>query len=59
VGENLLTYFFSGDWFWMVNRFLTKSEPERVKDYWPEVQTPVDAAYRNRRGAFVFFKGSK
>lgn len=57
VDANDLTYFFKGDQFWTVNSVLEKSEPKQVRDSWPDVITPVDAAYRNSRGSIVFFKG--
>jgi len=50
------TYFFKGDQFWTVNNVLQKSEPKQVRDYWPDVPTPVDAAYCNKAGHVMFFK---
>ena len=59
VDENKVTYFFTGEQFWTVNSALEKSEPKNIRDFWREVDTPVDAAYRNKRGHIVFFKGPR
>ena len=53
------THFIQGDWFWSLSPRLIKGEPKRVKDYWPHVITPVNAAYRNKKGNLVFFSGSR
>ena len=53
------THFIEGDWFWSLTANLIKSEPKRVKDYWPDVITPINAAYRNKAGNLVFFSGSR
>ena len=54
-----MTYFFVGNWFWIVDRRLRRSGPFTIKSFWKEVKTPVDAVYRNKRRNIVFFKGTE
>lgn len=53
------THFFHGDSFWTLSRRLQKSQAKKVKDYYPEVRTPISAAYRNKQGYVVIFSGSR
>lgn len=53
------THFFHREMFWTLNERLQRGRPRRVSDYWPDVRTPIDAAYRNRNGNIVFFTGNK
>lgn len=53
------THFFHREMFWTLNERLQRGRPRRVSDYWPDVRTPIDAAYRNGRGNIVFFTGNK
>ena len=53
------THFFHRELFWTLNERLQRGEPKRVSDYWPDVRTPIDAAYRNRKGNIVFFTGNQ
>lgn len=57
--RRMKSYFFVGNWFWVVNRRLSRGDPYAVKSFWKKVKTPVDAAYRNKRGNIVFFKGTE
>ena len=59
VGPSGWTYFFVGDHFWILSSRLRRRGPHTVESYWKEVKTPVDAAYLNKRGNIVFFKGTE
>ena len=53
------THFFQGHYFFTLTRRLQRGGAKKVKDYFPHVRTPVDAAYRNKQGNIVFFTGSR
>lgn len=53
------THFFHGDSFFTLEKNLRRGDVKKVKDYFPEVRTPINAAYRNKQGNVVFFTGSK
>jgi len=59
VGPNKWTFFVVGDRFWLVDRVLRRRGPWTITRYYRHIKTPVDAAYLNRRGNVVFFKGSE
>ena len=59
VGPNKWTYFVVGDRFWLLDRALRRRGPWTLTRYYRDIKTPVDAAYLNRLGNVVFFKGSE
>ncbi|KAL9954705.1 hypothetical protein ACROYT_G042276 [Oculina patagonica] len=54
-----VTHFFHGDSLFTLSRSLRRGNVKKVKDYFPEVRTPINAAYRNKQGKVVFFSGSR
>ena len=48
-----------GDNFWIVDRALRRRGPWPIKSFWRDIKIPLDAAYLNKRGNVVFFKGSE
>ena len=58
-GKLFHTHFFHREIFWTVDERLQRKKPRRVSDYWPDVRTPIDAAYRNTNENIVFFTGNK
>lgn len=59
VGTNRWTYFVVGDKFWILDRQLRRRGPYTITRYWRDIKTPLDAAYHNKKGNVVFFKGSE
>ena len=53
------THFIKGQLVLTLDRNLRGKTRRRVRDCWPSVQTPVDAAYLNHQRNVVIFKGSK
>ena len=59
VGPGKWTYFVVGDRFWLVDRALRRYGPWIITKFYKHIKTPVDAAYLNKLGNVVFFKGSE
>jgi len=59
VGPGKWTYFVVGDSFWLVDRALRRYGPWTITKFYKHIKTPLDAAYLNKLGNVVFFKGSE
>ncbi|XP_022784411.1 72 kDa type IV collagenase-like isoform X1 [Stylophora pistillata] len=59
VGTNRWTFFVVGDKFWIVDRQLRRRGPYTITSYYRDIKVPLDAAYLNKKGNVVFFKGSE
>lgn len=59
VGTNRWTFFVVGDKFWIVDRQLRRRGPYTITSYYSDIKVPLDAAYLNKKGNVVFFKGSE